>query len=80
MGGEILQRRACRGVLKPEMVQRMAARPLVLALANPVPEIMPEEIKAVRDRESIGEGNTLCLFKFSLRKISAANSYWLFCF
>lgn len=30
------------GVLKPDMVKNMAARPLILALANPVPEIMPE--------------------------------------
>ena len=29
------------GVLKPEMVKKMAARPLILALANPTPEIMP---------------------------------------
>ena len=37
------------GVLKPEMVQKMAARPLIMALANPRPEILPEEVKAVRD-------------------------------
>jgi malate dehydrogenase (oxaloacetate-decarboxylating)(NADP+) len=36
------------GVLKPEMVQKMADRPLILALANPNPEIMPEDAKAVR--------------------------------
>jgi len=36
------------GVLKPEMVARMADKPLILALANPNPEIMPEEAKAVR--------------------------------
>jgi malate dehydrogenase (oxaloacetate-decarboxylating)(NADP+) len=37
------------GVLKPEMVARMAARPLILALANPTPEILPEIAHAVRD-------------------------------
>jgi len=37
------------GVLKPEMVKGMAAKPLILALANPTPEISPEEVKAVRD-------------------------------
>src|SRR5690606_40438846 len=37
------------GVLKPEMVKRMAPRPLILALANPEPEILPEEAHAVRD-------------------------------
>ncbi len=36
------------GVLKPEMVKRMAAQPLILALANPQPEILPEEAHAVR--------------------------------
>ena len=34
------------GVLKPEMVKGMAAKPLILALANPTPEISPEEVKA----------------------------------
>ena len=36
------------GVLKPEMVRDMAARPIILALANPTPEILPEEVFAVR--------------------------------
>jgi malate dehydrogenase (oxaloacetate-decarboxylating)(NADP+) len=34
-------------VLKPEMVERMAARPLIMALANPEPEIRPEEARAL---------------------------------
>jgi malate dehydrogenase (oxaloacetate-decarboxylating)(NADP+) len=37
------------GVLKPEMVAKMAARPVILALANPSPEILPEDAHAVRD-------------------------------
>jgi malate dehydrogenase (oxaloacetate-decarboxylating)(NADP+) len=37
------------GVLKPEMVAKMAPRPLIMALANPTPEILPEQVKAVRD-------------------------------
>ncbi len=36
------------GVVKPEMVAKMAAKPLILALANPTPEIMPDLVKAVR--------------------------------
>ncbi|MFJ3317017.1 malic enzyme-like NAD(P)-binding protein, partial [Herbaspirillum huttiense] len=44
------------GVLKPEMVKQMAARPLVLALANPTPEILPEEVMAVRDDAIIATG------------------------
>ena len=35
------------GVLKPEMVQKMAERPIVFALANPTPEILPDEVRAV---------------------------------
>jgi malate dehydrogenase (oxaloacetate-decarboxylating)(NADP+) len=46
------------GVLKPEMVKKMAARPLILALANPNPEIMPEEVKAVRSDAIIATGRT----------------------
>jgi len=37
------------GVLKPEMVAKMASRPLIMALANPTPEITPELVKSVRD-------------------------------
>jgi malate dehydrogenase (oxaloacetate-decarboxylating)(NADP+) len=46
------------GVLKRDMVKRMAARPLVLALANPTPEIMPEEVQAVRDDAVIATGRS----------------------
>lgn len=34
------------GLLKPEMVQSMAKDPIIFAMANPVPEIMPDEAKA----------------------------------
>ena len=46
------------GVLKPEMVARMAAAPIVFALANPRPEILPEDVKAVRDDAVIATGRT----------------------
>ncbi|WP_031409019.1 NADP-dependent malic enzyme [Thiomonas sp. FB-Cd] len=46
------------GVLKPEMVARMAAKPLILALANPTPEILPEEIRAVRNDAVIATGRS----------------------
>lgn len=36
------------GVLKPELLEKMAATPLIMALANPTPEIMPEAARAVR--------------------------------
>ncbi|MFY7956446.1 MAG: malic enzyme-like NAD(P)-binding protein, partial [Burkholderiaceae bacterium] len=46
------------GVLKQEMVRQMAPRPLVLALANPTPEILPEEVRAVRDDAVIATGRS----------------------
>ncbi|WP_395703848.1 NADP-dependent malic enzyme, partial [Aquabacterium sp.] len=46
------------GVLKPAMVKSMAAKPLIFALANPTPEIMPEEVKAVRDDAIMATGRT----------------------
>ncbi len=46
------------GVLKPEMVAKMAPRPLILALANPVPEILPEDVQAVRDDAVIATGRS----------------------
>ncbi|WP_415033448.1 NADP-dependent malic enzyme [Azonexus sp.] len=46
------------GVLKPEMVKKMAARPVIMALANPTPEILPEEVKAVRDDAIICTGRS----------------------
>ncbi|MGB6009471.1 NADP-dependent malic enzyme [Castellaniella sp.] len=46
------------GVLKPPMVKKMAARPLVLALANPNPEILPADAFAVRDDVVIATGRS----------------------
>ena len=46
------------GVLKPEMVKKMAANPLILALANPNPEISPEDAKAARADCIIATGRT----------------------
>src|SRR5690554_7654437 len=46
------------GVLKPEMVARMAANPLILALANPSPEILPEDAHAVRDDVVMATGRS----------------------
>jgi malate dehydrogenase (oxaloacetate-decarboxylating)(NADP+) len=45
-------------VLKPEMVKHMGARPLILALANPEPEILPNEAKAVRPDAIIATGRS----------------------
>jgi malate dehydrogenase (oxaloacetate-decarboxylating)(NADP+) len=46
------------GVLKPEMVKKMAAKPLILALANPNPEILPEDAKAARADCVMATGRT----------------------
>ncbi|GAB1408621.1 NADP-dependent malic enzyme [Thermomonas brevis] len=46
------------GVLKPEMVARMAQRPIILALANPYPEILPEDAKKVRPDAIIATGRS----------------------
>jgi malate dehydrogenase (oxaloacetate-decarboxylating)(NADP+) len=46
------------GVLKPEMVKKMAPRPVILALANPTPEILPEEVRAVRDDVVMATGRS----------------------
>ncbi|HXV07680.1 MAG TPA: NADP-dependent malic enzyme [Burkholderiales bacterium] len=57
-GADIFLGLSAGGVLKPEMVKRMAQRPLILALANPVPEIMPEEAKAARPDCIIATGRS----------------------
>ena len=47
-GADIFLGLSAGGVLKPEMVATMADKPIILALANPTPEILPEDAKAVR--------------------------------
>ncbi len=46
------------GVLKQDMVKRMAPNPVIFALANPTPEILPEEIRAVREDAVIATGRS----------------------
>jgi malate dehydrogenase (oxaloacetate-decarboxylating)(NADP+) len=57
-GADIFLGLSAGGVLKPEMVKKMAARPIILALANPNPEITPEEVKAVRADAIMATGRT----------------------
>jgi malate dehydrogenase (oxaloacetate-decarboxylating)(NADP+) len=57
-GADVFLGLSAGGVLKPEMVVKMAARPLILALANPTPEILPEEVKSVRDDAIIATGRS----------------------
>ncbi len=46
------------GVLKQDMVKKMAAQPIILALANPNPEIDPADVKAVRSDAIMATGRT----------------------
>jgi len=46
------------GVLRPEMVARMAPRPIIFALANPTPEIMPDEARLVAPDAIIATGRS----------------------
>jgi malate dehydrogenase (oxaloacetate-decarboxylating)(NADP+) len=57
-GADVFLGVSAGGVLKPEMVARMAERPLIMALANPMPEIMPEEAYAVRKDAMICTGRS----------------------
>src|SRR5690606_38808286 len=57
-GAEIFLGLSAPRVLKPEMVARMAERPLILALANPDPEILPEEARKVRPNAIIATGRS----------------------
>lgn len=57
-GADIFLGLSAGGVLKPEMVARMGTQPLILALANPNPEIMPEEARAVRPEALICTGRS----------------------
>jgi malate dehydrogenase (oxaloacetate-decarboxylating)(NADP+) len=57
-GADIFLGLSAPGVLKPEMVAQMAARPIIMALANPDPEIKPEAARAVRPDAIIATGRT----------------------
>ncbi len=57
-GADIFLGLSTAGVLKPEMVATMAANPLVFALANPTPEIMPELAREVRPDAIIATGRS----------------------
>ncbi len=58
VGADVFLGVSAPGVLKPEFVSTMAGEPLIMALANPTPEIMPDEVRAVRDDAYIATGRT----------------------
>ncbi len=57
-GADVFLGLSAPGVLLPEMVARMAERPLILALANPTPEILPEDVQAVRPDAVMATGRS----------------------
>ncbi len=57
-GADIFLGLSAGGVLKQPMVKSMGNRPLIFALANPNPEISPEDVKAVRDDAIMATGRT----------------------
>ena len=57
-GADIFLGLSAGGVLKKDMVAKMAAKPIIFALANPNPEISPEDVKSVRDDAVIATGRT----------------------
>ena len=58
VGADVFLGLSAGGVLKPAMVATMARAPVIFALANPTPEIMPEEVKAVRGDAIMATGRT----------------------
>jgi malate dehydrogenase (oxaloacetate-decarboxylating)(NADP+) len=58
VGADVFLGLSAGGVLKPEMVRSMGKNPIIFALANPNPEIAPEDVKSVRDDAIIATGRT----------------------
>ncbi|ALS62981.1 MULTISPECIES: NADP-dependent malic enzyme [Pandoraea] len=57
-GADVFLGLSAGGVLKPEMLKTMGPRPLILALANPTPEIFPEDARAARDDVVLATGRS----------------------
>lgn len=57
-GADVFLGLSAAGVLKPELLQQMAPNPLIMALANPNPEIMPDEARAARADAMICTGRS----------------------
>jgi malate dehydrogenase (oxaloacetate-decarboxylating)(NADP+) len=58
VGADVLVGLSAAGAVTPDMVKTMAKDPVIFALANPTPEIMPEEVKAVRPDAIMGTGRS----------------------
>jgi malate dehydrogenase (oxaloacetate-decarboxylating)(NADP+) len=58
VGADVFVGLSVAGAVTGEMVAKMAERPIIFALANPVPEILPEQVRAVRDDAIIATGRS----------------------
>ncbi|NNC59280.1 MAG: NADP-dependent malic enzyme [Erythrobacter sp.] len=58
VGADIFLGLSAAGALKPEWVKKMADQPIIFAMANPVPEIMPDDAKRVRPDAIIATGRS----------------------
>ena len=58
VGADIFLGLSAAGALKPEWVKKMADKPIIFAMANPTPEIMPSEAKAVRPDAIVATGRS----------------------
>ena len=58
VGADVLVGLSVAGAVTPEMIKPMASRPIIFALANPVPEIMPEDARAARPDAIIATGRS----------------------
>jgi len=57
-GADVFLGLSAPGILTKDMVERMAERPFILALANPVPEILPDDAKAANPNAVIATGRS----------------------
>jgi malate dehydrogenase (oxaloacetate-decarboxylating)(NADP+) len=57
-GADVFFGLSAKGSVTPEMVKTMAAKPIIFAMANPDPEITPEEVAAVRDDAIMATGRS----------------------
>ena len=57
-GADVFLGLSAAGVLKPELLEQMAQKPLIMALANPTPEIMPDLARAARPDAMICTGRS----------------------
>ncbi|GGG30771.1 NADP-dependent malic enzyme [Chelatococcus composti] len=57
-GADVVFGLSAKGALTPEMIASMAPNPIIFAMANPDPEILPEEVAAIRDDAIMATGRS----------------------